>query len=422
MVCHMRVIVPWRSIGYTPISMGQIQERESPAWVWNRRSLVRLGVLTFARFCLNTLMRIVYPFAPAFARGLGTPVTTIYLLISFRNLIGLFSPLFASLPERFGRRVVMAMGLVAFGLAALLVIAFPTVWAFGIALLVGGAVKVIFDPAMQSYLGDTVPYAQRGRALAVTEFGWSGAFLIGAPLTGWLIAQQGWNAPFLWLGVGGLFAALMLWRVLPPARKHSRGSLSVFYVWHMLRQYPIIWAAALYMMLTMVAQEALFIVYGDWMESTFMLSLTGLGLATTLIGLAEMSGEATAGWSVDRFGKRPVIILAGLLNMVVYLIIPLSTGSLPFALGMLVVLFFTFEIAVVGSIPLLTELVPSARGAVMSMSFGAMAAGRTIGSLVGPIVWERAGITGNSVLAAVMMLLAVLVVVRWLHESKEIHT
>jgi predicted MFS family arabinose efflux permease len=399
--------------------MDQMTEQESPPWIWNSRSLVRLGVLTAARFCLNTLLRIVYPFAPAFARGLGAPVTTIYLLISLRNMIGLFSPLFASLPERFGRRVVMAVGLLVFGLATLLVVAFPTVWAFGIALLVGGAIKVIFDPAMQSYLGDTVPYAQRGRALAVTEFGWSGAFLIGAPVTGWLIAQQGWNAPFLWLGIGGLIAAPLLWRVLPPARKHDRGSISVFYVWHMLRLHPIIWAAALYMMLTMVAQEALFIVYGDWMESTFLLSLTSLGLATTLIGLAEMSGEATAGWSVDRFGKRPVIILAGLLNMIVYLIIPLSTGSLPFALVMLVILFFTFEIAVVGAIPLLTELVPAARGAVMSMAFGAMAAGRTIGSLIGPIVWERAGISGNSILAAGMMLLAVLVVIRWLHESKE---
>ena len=53
----------------------------------------------------------------------------------------------------------------------------------------------------------------------MTEFAWSGAFLVGAPLTGWLIANQGWPAPFLWLGVGGLAAAIFLWRVLPPAGK-----------------------------------------------------------------------------------------------------------------------------------------------------------------------------------------------------------
>ena len=211
----------------------------------------------------------------------------------------------------------------------------------------------------------------------------------------------------------------MLWRVLPSARNRRPGSVGLDYTWQILRRHPIIWAAAGYMMLTLIAQETLFIVYGDWMESTFSLSLTSLGFATTLIGLAEMGGEATAGWSVDRFGKRPVVILCGLLNALTFLIIPLSTGSLVNAMGVLIALFFTFEIAVVGAVPLLTELVPSARGVVMSMALGANAAGRFIGSLIGPFLWDRFGVAGNSIISAIMMLLAVAVLWRWLHESKE---
>jgi len=56
---------------------------------------------------------------------------------------------------------------------------------------------------------------------------------------------------------------------------------------------------------------------------------------------------------------------------------------------------------------------------VMSMSFGAMAAGRTIGSIIGPFVWARAGLLGNSLVAAVVMLLAVAVLARWLREGQE---
>ena len=400
--------------------MSQPQEAApATAWAWDARRLGQLGVLTFARFLQNTLLRIVYPFAPAFARGLGVPVATIYLIVSLRNLLGLFSPLFAPLPERHGRRVVMSVGLLIFGVVSLLVVGVPVVWTLGIAIITAGVLKVIYDPAMQSYLGDVVPYQQRGKALSMTEFAWSGAFLIGAPLTGWLIANQGWPAPFLWLGVGGLAAAVMLWRVLPPAGKGKGRAVGMAYTWQILRENPVIWAAALYMMLALVAQETLFIVYGAWMETTFSLSLTSLGLATTLIGLAELGGEATAGWSVDRFGKRPVVILCGLLNAAIFLIIPLSAGSLVSAMAVLIVLFFTFEIAIVGAIPLLTELVPSERVVVMSMSLGAMAAGRTIGSIIGPFVWSRTGMMGNSVISAVMMLLAVLVLARWLHEGKE---
>ncbi len=388
-------------------------------WAWDARRAFQLSILTFGRFCLNTLLRLVYPFAPAFARGLGIPVTTIYLLVSLRNFTGLLAPVFAPLAERYGRRNVMALSLAGFSAALLLVAGVPAVWSLGVALVVAGAVKVIYDPAMQSYLGDAVPYAQRGRALALTEFGWSGAFLIGAPLTGWLIARQGWSAPFLWLGLAVIPAIVLLWRYLPGARRHSHQTITIGYTWQMLRKHPIIWAAALYMLLPLVAQEALFIVYGDWMESTFALSLTGLGLATTLIGLAEMGGEATAGWSVDRFGKRPVVILCGILTAVMFLIIPFSTASLTTAMASLVGIFFFFEIAIVGAIPLLTELVPEARGAVMSMSFGAMAAGRTIGSIIGPFVWARAGLLGNSLVAAVVMLLAVAVLARWLREGQE---
>ena len=400
--------------------MSQPQEAApATAWAWDARRLGQLGVLTFARFLQNTLLRIVYPFAPAFARGLGVPVATIYLIVSLRNLLGLFSPLFAPLPERHGRRVVMSVGLLIFGVVSLLVVGVPVVWTLGIAIITAGVLKVIYDPAMQSYLGDVVPYQQRGKALSMTEFAWSGAFLIGAPLTGWLIANQGWPAPFLWLGVGGLAAAVMLWRVLPLAGKGKGRAVGMAYTWQILRENPVIWAAALYMMLALVAQETLFIVYGAWMETTFSLSLTSLGLATTLIGLAELGGEATAGWSVDRFGKRPVVILCGLLNAAIFLIIPLSAGSLVSAMAVLIALFFTFEIAIVGAIPLLTELVPSERVVVMSMSLGAMAAGRTIGSIIGPFVWSRTGMMGNSVISAVMMLLAVLVLARWLHEGKE---
>ena len=220
------------------------------------------------------------------------------------------------------------------------------------------------------------------------------------------------------VGAPGLAAAVLLWRALPAARHSTRQTITITYMAHMLRRHPVIWAAALFLLLPLVAQEALFIVYGDWMETTFDLSLTGLGLATTLIGLAELSGELTAGWSVDRFGKRPVVALGGVVTAGLFLLIPFTTGSLASALATLVAIFFFFEITVVGALPLLTELVPEARGAVMSMGFGAMAAGRTIGSLVGPAIWGRFGLPGNSVLSAAMMLLAVIVLIRWLREGK----
>ena len=46
------------------------------------------------------------------------------------------------------------------------------------------------------FIGDRIPYERRGRTIAITEFGWSLAFILGVPLVGFLIARGGWMAPF----------------------------------------------------------------------------------------------------------------------------------------------------------------------------------------------------------------------------------
>jgi predicted MFS family arabinose efflux permease len=294
------------------------------------------------------------------------------------------------------------------------------VWALGIALVVTGLVKVVFDPAMQSYVSDAVPYEQRGKALALTEFSWAGAFLVGAPTVGWLIQRGGWQAPFFWLALGGFFAGLLIWRVLPSARHSEKRTATLANTWQVLRRNPVIWAAVLFVILEMSANEIFFIVYGDWMEESFGLALTQLGLITTVIGLAELGGEALAGFTVDRFGKRPVVIASGSLAALVYLLIPLAAGSLTAAMISLVALFIVFEITAVGTVPLLTQLVPSARAVVMSMILAAAAIGRSLGSLLGPFIWEHGGLSRNTQVAAVLTVAAVFVLARWLREGEEV--
>jgi len=306
-----------------------------------------------------------------------------------------------------------------FSAGAFVVVIWPSYWPLGITLVLTGFAKVVYDPAMQSYLGDIVPYRQRGKALAVTEFAWAGALLVGAPLVGFVMARQGWEAPFLWLGILGLGAAFLLRQLLPPGRVSNTRVASLRSLGRVVRQHPVIWAAAAYILLVIGANELLFIVYGEWMEQSFGLSLTNLGLATGVIGSAEIAGELLAGWSVDRFGKRPVIITMGLLTGAMYLAIPYTSRSLPAALGTLFVVFLMFETTAVGGIPLMTEVVPTARSAVLSAVLAAGSMGRMLGALIGPEVWQLRGLAGNTFLGAIIMWVAVLVLALWVREGEE---
>ncbi|MEJ2749792.1 MAG: hypothetical protein P8183_18070, partial [Anaerolineae bacterium] len=86
---------------------------------------VQLVVITFARLLLNTGLRMVYPFAPALARGLGVELTSVYQLITLRNFSGFFSPVFGPLSERYGRRLVMAGAILLFGVGTAVVVIWP---------------------------------------------------------------------------------------------------------------------------------------------------------------------------------------------------------------------------------------------------------------------------------------------------------
>ncbi len=362
---------------------------------------------------------MVYPFAPAFARGLGVPVAAIYQLIVLRNFTGFLSPLFSPLSSKYGRRTVMAGAMFFFALGGFIVIIWPTYWMLGASLSAVAIAKVIYDPAMQSYVGDAVPYAKRGKALAVTELSWAGALLIGAPAVGLAMQQWGWNAPFFWLAIFGLGAAVSLWKLLPAApTDHSQQGSSLSETWQIVRQHRVIWAAMGYIILSMMANEIVFLVFGDWLESNFGLSLLALGFSASLIGLAELSGEVTAGWSVDRFGKRPVIIATGLLNALFNLLLPFSGFNLTFVLITYFLLFLFFEITVVGGVPLMTELVPSARTVVMSSILGASALGRALGAWMGPFLLNRYSFVANGVVAGVLMITAVFILWRWVKEGK----
>lgn len=380
---------------------------------------VQLTVLTVSRLFVNTGLRMVYPFLPAFARGLGVPLPVVGSLVSVRWFAGLVSPLFGPLSERFGRRKILALSMVLFSLGCLIVVIRPELWAFGLTLSAISMAKVIYDPAMQAYIGDTIPYNKRGRSIAITELSWAGAFILGIPLVGFAIQEQSWLAPFLWLAALGVLAGVALFRLLAKVDGRSGAVTNLRESWHFIRQQPVIWAAATYILLVTAANELILIVYGDWMETSFGLSITSLGLATAVIGGAEVTGEVTTAIVVDRIGKRRFVITTGIVTAVMYFLLPNVSVVLAGALISLFALFLFFEMTVVGGIPIMTEIVPWARGIVLSVILAAGGLGRAIGALVGPILWTRGDLRLLGLVSAITMAVATTIMAFWIHEAKE---
>ena len=360
-----------------------------------------LAAMLLARITLNMSYRITYPFLPAIARGLGVDLSTAGLLITGRAAGGLTSPVFGPLSDRYGRKRLMLIGLALLVGGAAICAFLPLYAAFMVAFVLFGISKAIYDPTIQAYIGDRVPYERRGRAIGVTELAWSGGWLVGVPSAGWLIAHMGWQAPYALLAILSAAGLLLIAWLLPrdvPLAQHTRPSLQLGIVF---RNRNLL-AALLVTFLLMLANEVTFIVYGAWMESRFGLSVVSLGVVSIAIGVAEAAGEFGSAAFVDRLGKRRAVLVGLALSAIAYAALPTLGVRLELVIGLLAALFIIFEFTLVSSLPLVSELAPEARATAMSANAAAMTLARMIGSVSGTALFTWMGKLEPNAVASVI--------------------
>ncbi|NIM92815.1 MAG: MFS transporter [Anaerolineales bacterium] len=380
-----------------------------------RRFKSQLATFSLTRLILNTGFRMVYPFLPVFSRGLGVDLQILALVVSARALLGIASPLYGALADLRGRKQAMLFGLGIYSGGFLIVTLLPNFPGFVIALLLSAVGKIIFDPAVLSYLGDIVKYERRSRAIAITELGWSGAALIGIPIVGFIISRSGWTAPFTWLAPLTVAVAIVIARIIPPTPLKDGNRPSLFENIESVLRYRSALAAVLVGFLIAAGNEAINIVYGAWMEQAFQVSIIALGAATIVIGLAELSGEGLVAGISDTIGKRRSIAIGIVANAVACIALIILSRTLVGALAGLFFYFLTFEFTLVSAIPLMTELVPGSRATTMSVFISGIASGRAIGALIGPFLFGE-GMIVNCLLVVFVDIVALVVLLRFVRE------
>ena len=368
----------------------------------------QLLIITVLRTIFNTMHRMVYPFLGTFARGLGVDITALSFALTGRSLVGAFVPFIASVSDQRGRRFGMLAGIVLFTFGVALVAVWPSLWTLTAALILALLGKYMFDPAMQAYFGDRIPYQRRGRALAITELAWSLSFIIGVPAMGFLIARSGWFAPFPLLAVLGLGMFAIIWWMMPRQDENhvpARNPWANFGV--VLKNVPALagisialWASA--------GNELVNLIFGVWLEDSFGLQIAALAGASAVIGLSELSGEGLVALLTDRIGKPRALALGLSANAVAAVLLPFIGRTQVGALIGLFLFYITFEYTLVSHIPMITELAPGARATTMAFNVSGHSIGRAIGAFVAPFIYRQSGFLFVALLAVVFNIFALI--------------
>ena len=372
---------------------------------------LQIGVASLCRFLLNTARRFPYPYAPALSRGLGVSLAAVTSLIAVNQVTGLLSLLFGPMADRWGYRIMLFAGLGSLAAGMLAGALLPWYGIILIGLFLAGLGKSMFDPALQAYVGERVPFSRRGMVVGFMETVWAGSTLVGIPLIGLLIAHFGWRAPFLALGACALLGMGALWMMIPAGGAGREGApirIGVFGSWKkLLHQKPGLGMLGFAFFISL-ANDNFFVVYGAWMEQAFNLSVVTLGLTTTIIGGAELLGETLTASLGDRIGLQRSMSAGLALSTVSYLILPLVERSLPGALGALFFVFLSTEFAIVAALSVSTEVLPDARATMMSGYLAAASVGRVIGAVLGGVVWTLGGLAAVAAVSAAVNALALI--------------
>jgi predicted MFS family arabinose efflux permease len=372
-------------------------------------------VFTFTRLIFNTLYRMVYPFLPVFSRGLGVDISTLSLALTNRSVIGMLGPFLASIADRRGRKVGMLFSVGLFISGATVMIIWPSYPGFVIMLILTSLGKFGFDPSMQAYLGDRIPYQRRGMALSVTELGWSLSFFVGIPIISLLIARQGWASPFAILAFLGLAAGVVLIRLVPRDSVSIENPINFWQNFRRVFRFPPALAGLALGLSATIANETINLIFGVWMEASFGLKVIALGGTAAVIGIAELIAEVLVGVTVDKIGKVRAVAIGLLANCLAALAFPFFGDNLVGALICLFFFFFTFEYMLVSTIPMMTEIMPNARATLMAFNVAGLSLGRALGALIGPSLF-LSGI-GFSAGAAVLFNLLALASLFWVRKA-----
>jgi DHA1 family multidrug resistance protein-like MFS transporter len=217
-------------LSYPPIFGGRGRKGASPASVstgGNREGRDGAYVLLFVVNFLTALgFSLLDPFLAIYAAGHGaTGLSTALIFTGYSLSKALLSPLAGFWSQAASKRLVIAVGLVLYGMAALCLLFQPSIpILIGLRVVQGAAVAFI-RPVSLAFVGDLVPVRREGALMGKFELSFYGAIAVGPALGGAVKDAAGFAgvfAVFFAVAAASLLAVALFWRNLsasddPPA-------------------------------------------------------------------------------------------------------------------------------------------------------------------------------------------------------------
>ncbi|HNG53179.1 MAG TPA: MFS transporter [Nitrospira sp.] len=369
---------------------------------------------TLGVFCFISYNLVRMPVLSLFAESLGAGPERIGLIVSVSTITGVLLKLpSGALSDIYGRKMLLRIGVVAFGLPPFIYPFISDLNALTALRFVHGLATAIFAPSALATVADLYK-ERRGAAMGTYTACTQSGSLLGPFIGGWLAHAAGFPAAFVTAGVFGCIAILIFFSLHldePPPRVREKGLAPV--ITEMGKGFLAV-ARNRKVLITSSTDAAKMIANGALMAFLPLYGLSvGLnagevGLMFSVQAVTSFLSKPVMGRISDRVGRQPLIVLGLVICAATFISIP-HVGS--FAVLLMLSSGFGFGEAVVSSssAALVADSSEFKRlGAGMGMQGTVMDIGHASGPLLAGFLIAHASYQGAfAVIAGIQILAAV---------------
>jgi len=343
-------------------------------------------ILSFALVIVSLGFGMVIPIFPFYIEHFGGGGKELGLLVAVAALTELvFGPVWGSLSDRVGRKPILMLGMLGYGLSSLLFGLATELWMLYAARALSGVLSAATASTAMAYIGDSTSDEDRGGGMGFLGAAGGLGLILGPGFGGWLGAFSIATPFFAAAGIS-LVTMLLILFLLPeslPAQARQPGdrkikTMRLGELWRALfSPIGILLFMAFLASFGLANFEA---VFGLYALEKFSYGPERVGVILAVVGLVSTVGKVFTGALTRRWGDASVIktsLFAGSIGFLVLLLantyptILLATGFFVLSKTFLrpSVLSLTSQRATIG------------QGAAMGLSNSFMSLGRIIGPL-----------------------------------------
>lgn len=347
----------------------------------NKKKMLYLAISNL--FLVFLGVGLVIPVIPKLKDEMNFSGATMGVMISIFALFQLIvSPIAGYLSDKFGRKIMIVMGMLIFAVSELIFGLAQNITWFYTSRALGGIAAAFLMPAVTAYVADLTNMKERAKAMGLVSASISGGFIIG-PGIGGLIAQFGTRAPFFAASIValvGFFLSVFILKEPEKINQENNESMNNSSVWEILK-HPAFFFFFLIILVSSFGLQAFESMYSIIATNNFNFSISQIAMIITVSGILALICQVFFFQSIiDRLGEVGLIQISFFASAIFIAVIAFTQNNW-------VVVFSTFIVFLAFDLfrPAVTTYLSRHAGNRQGTINGLNSTFTSIGNIMGPL-------------------------------------